>query len=202
MVGTVTMLNEVRTFDFYCSKKKSVVIVLFVFPIDNGNGEDTRNNTLINDAAMDVDVTVAADTDVSSFVTFDCIEPYCVKQFRREDRLQAHLLIGSHKNITAPVRLLDRAVLMYQDSLLSDHPKQIPILSASVTAKTHTITPDIILQEGWAIFYPRPKVLFTDAQRSFLNKKYDEGENQGKKWDPAAVAEASLFFKMLYFSNY
>lgn len=188
------MLNEVRTFDFFCLWATLINIVVFAFPLGNENDEDTNADTLIDGEAMDVDDTVVADPDSSSFVTFDCTEPYCIKQFRREDRLRAYLLLGSHKIVASSVRFLDRAMLMYHDSLLSDHPKQVPALSTSSISKKDITNSSITLEEGWALFYPRPKVAFTVAQRSYLDQKYDEGEKCGTKWDPASVAEASLFF--------
>jgi hypothetical protein len=142
---------------------------------------------------MDVDITVIADRHSSSFVTFDCTEPHCVKQFRREDRLRAHLLLDSHKIIIPPFRLLDKAVIMYKESLSSDTPKQVPVLSASNVTKKNETLATVSLKEGWALFRPRAKVAFTIAQRSYLNQKYDEGEKSGAKWDAATVAEASLF---------
>lgn len=62
---------------------------------------------------MNVDNTMGADQRPSSFVTFDCTEPHCIMQFRHEDRLRAHLLLGSHKTIIPPFRLLDKTAIMY-----------------------------------------------------------------------------------------
>ncbi len=63
---------------------------------------------------------------------------HCVLQFRREDRLRAHLLLGSHKIITPPFRLLDKAVIVYKESLDNDNLKEIPILSAINTIVKHS----------------------------------------------------------------
>ena len=152
--------------------------------------EDTLDDISVDAEAMDVDDAVVTDRH-SSFVTFDCSEPHCVMQFRREDRLRAHLLLGSHKIITPSFRLLDRAAIIYKQALESDKPKVAPVLSASTAAVTTSDTAMFVMEEGWALFRAREKVAFTLAQRSYLNQKYDEGERSGAKWDASTVAEAS-----------
>jgi hypothetical protein len=116
-------------------------------------------------------------------------------QFRREDRLRAHLLIGTHKIVTPSFQLLDKAAMMYKEALDSDNSKLQPVLStASIAGTTSTVTKSNF-KEGWALFQPRPKVKFTLAQKTYLNEKYHEGEKSGKKWDPNKVAEASVFLR-------
>jgi hypothetical protein len=114
-------------------------------------------------------------------------------QFRREDRLRAHLLFGSHKTITPPFRLLDKAAMVYKDALDSDNIKEIPILS-SINSTIRNSTVSIAnLEEGWALFRPRVKTAFSPTQRSYLDEKYLEGERSGAKWDACAVAEVNSF---------
>ena len=152
--------------------------------------DDALDDIPLDAEAMDVDEVVVTDQHSSSFVTFDCTEPHCVMQFRREDRLRAHLLLGSHKIITPSFRLLDRAAILYKKALESDKPKAVPVLSASTAAVTTANTAMFVMEEGWALFRAREKVPFTLAQRSYLNQKYDEGEKSGAKWDASTVAEA------------
>ena len=144
---------------------------------------------------MDVDVNEQNSNNSSSFVTFDCPEPQCIMQFRREDRLRAHLLVGSHKYVDMSLPLLDKAALMYKNSLESDRPKQVPVLSVISTTRT-TMTPRNNLEQGWTLFHPRKKVPFTPVQRTYLNQKYDDGEASGAKWDPVSVAQVSLFYSL------
>ncbi|CAF1356373.1 unnamed protein product [Adineta ricciae] len=129
------------------------------------------------------------DQHSSSFVTFDCTEPHCIMQFRREDRLRAHLLIGNHKTVAPPVRLLDKAAVIYKESLENDNIKEIPILTSINTVVANPRISTVTLKEGWALFHPRPKVTFTLVQRSYLIEKYDEGEKTGAKCDPSKLAE-------------
>ena len=94
--------------------------------------EDDNEDTLSDDEAMEVDNS-AVTTASSEFVTFDCPENHCVMQFRREDRLHAHLLLGLHKTLIPSFRLLDKAIAMYKDGLESDKHKQVPNLSVNST---------------------------------------------------------------------
>jgi hypothetical protein len=114
-------------------------------------------------------------------------------QFRREDRLRAHLLLGSHKIIIPPFQFLDKAAIMYKESLDSDNLKEIPVLSATSSTIKDSTVPKVKLEEGWALFRPRVKVAFTPAQRSYPNEKYNQGEICGAKWDAGTVAEVSSF---------
>ena len=154
---------------------------------------EARNTTLVDIEPMDIDDNEQTEKRPSRFVTFDCPESRCIVQFRREDRLRAHLLVGSHRFIDHPCSLLDKAAQMYKDALESDYPKQVPLLPvANITASPPAPLKNN-LREGWAPFSPRKKILFTPAQRAYLNQKYDEGETSGAKWDPVAVAHVGLF---------
>ena len=154
---------------------------------------ETTNTTLVDKELMDIDDNEQTEQCPSGFVTFDCPEPRCTMQFRREDRLRAHLLVGSHRFIDHSCSLLDKAALTYKDSLENDYPKQVPLLPvANITIRPPAPLRNN-LKEGWAVFSPRKKLLFTPAQHAYLNQKYDEGEVSVAKWDPVAVANVSLF---------
>ena len=86
---------------------------------------------------------------------------------------------------------MDKAALMYKDALESNYPKQVVLLSVvNITTKPRAPLKNN-LQEGWALFSPRKKILFTPAKRAYLNQKYDEGAASGVKWDPVVVAHVS-----------
>ena len=161
-----------------------------------------NDEILIDEQTVGVTDTGDRDERSSAFVTFDCTEPNCVMQFRREDRLRAHLLIGSHKIVAPSFRLLDKATLMYKEALANDNAKRIPALSTTTKILITSSVDKVNLQEGWALFRPRPNIKFTVAQKSYLNEKYDEGEKSGAKWDPNRLAEVSVIlrcdFKAVY----
>ena len=162
---------------------------MFLFRSGCATDDDSNEDTLNDDEAMEVDNSVPS-TGSSGFVTFDCPEHHCVMQFRREDRLHAHLLLGLHKTLAPSFRLLDKAILMYKDGLESDNHKQVPQLSASTSVVSSVTSMSDRLSEGWALFRPRPRVAFTINQRSYLEERYDEGERSGAKWDANSVSQA------------
>ena len=138
---------------------------------------------------MIADNTTDAKEQSSAFVTFDCPEPHCIMQFRREDRLNAHLLLGVHKTLASSVRLVDKAILIYRDGFTRDDHKQVPVLPASITTGSSSTDINDKLMEGWALFRPRARVPFSIAQRSYLDEKYNDGEKSGGKWNADSVAE-------------
>lgn len=170
------------------------------FGLDNPGDIDTDNGS-IKQEVVDMDNNGSIEQHSSSFVTFDCTEPHCVMQFRREDRLRAHLLIGSHKIMVPSFHLPDKAAIIYKQRLEDDILKEIPILTSTNRTVTGVRIPTVPLTEGWALFRPRAKVTFTPTQRSYLHEKYDEGEKSGAKWDPSKLSEVS-FSLFLYSLNH
>lgn len=45
------------------------------------------------------------------------------------------------------------------------------------------------LKKGWALKVPKPKTLFTEDQKLYLQEKFNIGKTTGRKEDPAKVAE-------------
>ena len=149
---------------------------------DETSNRNPSNDISMNKNSMDADDASLISQCSSMFVTFDCPEPHCVMQFRREDRLRAHMLLGSHKILLPSFRLLDKAMLMYKEGVETDHYKQVPIMCTVATNSTSHTKSKSKLSEGWALFRSRPRVPFTVTQRSYLEDKYNEGEKSGAKW--------------------
>lgn len=83
---------------------------------------------------------------------FDCSDPKCVRQFRRETNLLAHLATGHHKYPRDQLKLLDKAKLSYHDRLESAKIQCAPSLqSFTVIPRTETTSNDL-LKKGWALF--------------------------------------------------
>jgi hypothetical protein len=102
-------------------------------------------------------------------------------QFRREDRLHAHILLDLHKILVPSFRLLDKAIIMYKAGLESDNHKHLPRMSVNSNDASMIAAADDRLSQGWALFRARPRVPFTIHQRSYLEEKYNEGEKSGAK---------------------
>ena len=159
-IFTLLSLITIRTYSTHC---------FLVYLGDN----EANDEILIDEQTMGTTDTGDHDERSPAFVTFDCTEANCVMQFRREDRLRAHLLIGSHQFVTPSSSLLDKAILMYKQTMINDDVKRIPSLSTASTSVTTSSFGKNKLEEGWALFHPRPNVKFTLPQKTYLNEKYD-----------------------------
>jgi hypothetical protein len=120
---------------------------------------------------MDVDDNEHIEKRSSGFSIFDCPEPSCVLQFRREDRLRTHLLVGSHQYSDPCYSLVDKAALIYRDTFESDCSKQVPLLPVTSVALQQPVTHGKDLKEGWALFSPRKKNIFHTDPAHLLEPK-------------------------------
>jgi hypothetical protein len=160
---------------------------------DNCADLDVISNAEAN--AMQID----GESD-QEFVTFDCPDSRCIRQFRRESTLHAHLIYENHKYMPTKQCLLDRAGIIYQQRLESDQRINSRALSNFIILPSTTSSSLDSLDEGWAIFRPKTNRAFTQKQRAYLTNKYNEGEQTGRKWDPAAVAQVYfVFIELLMF---
>jgi hypothetical protein len=75
-----------------------------------------RKEMLSDDEPVEVDTTTSM-VDGSAYVTFDCPDNRSIMQFRWEDRLNVHRLLGLHKARVPSFRLIDKVIVMYKDGL-------------------------------------------------------------------------------------
>ena len=169
------------------------VIMFFVHHVDQS--ANNIDEDLDDEDGNNADVVISRESQ-SGFVTSDCPEPRCVMEFRREDRLKAHLLVGIRKIVDLSCRLLDEAILLYKDGLSRDGPSYVSNLPAQTTSDSATKNGVKNLKEFWGLFHLRTRAPFSIAQRSYLDQKYSEGEKSGTKWDPAPIAE--VFSQLSY----
>jgi hypothetical protein len=59
------------------------------------------------------------------------------------------------------------------------------------TSEDETETIMYELQQGWALVEPNNNTRFSPEQLNYLNEKYEEGQNNGSKWDANAVFEVN-----------
>jgi hypothetical protein len=89
---------------------------------------------LSDDEPMKVDNTPST-TDALTCVTFDCPENHCIMQFRREDRLNVHRLLGLHKTRVPSLPIARQSHCDVQGwTGERDEHKQVPHLSANSSA--------------------------------------------------------------------
>lgn len=126
----------------------------------------------------------------SGYHLFDCPNPLCAKTFRRRHNLDHHLTTGNH--VFKPTRrpLLDTAKLLYKEKLENDTAQAtISLQHFNAVAASSTVT-TFKRTQGWALFKPKPKMMFTPEQKKFLTSLYDEGI-VGKRMSPVTAAAVS-----------
>jgi len=176
------------------------------------NDDHTKNHTNVESKGSSFTY-----NDQTGFNTFDCDQPGCIKRFRRYRNLVNHHARGDHVFKPDKVRLRDKAVQLFKCGIESVKPHQIQQLNNFKVVSNTAVNssdeksisddePDTInheiLQQGWALLEPNTNIRFSPDQIKFLNEKYEEGRNNGSKWDANAVFEVrrtSLFFGTIPF---
>ncbi|KXJ06886.1 hypothetical protein AC249_AIPGENE27447, partial [Exaiptasia diaphana] len=121
---------------------------------------------------------------------FPCPNDGCIKSFQRFSSLQRHLDIGKHKYALEQETLLDKAMLSYAakldkgDAVLNDDR-----LVEQSTVSPRTLTYEVALPMGWALkSSTQQRKHFSDAQKKYLIKMFDVGEDTGHKVDANTVS--------------
>ena len=96
---------------------------------------------------------------------------------------EKHLSFGKCKLVPERDILLDKAKKLYQTKLIAG-------TSAPATYQGDTTGKDSkeILPEGWALKSPKKATRFNEAQKHYLEKKFNLGQETGNKLDPAILA--------------
>jgi hypothetical protein len=162
-----------------------------------------------DETAMDVDDDeISMDVDdppdrSSTFVTFNCSTPGCVKQYRLYSNLVKHHDRGDHLFMPDKINLRDRAILMYKDRAESVKPTQIHQLNNFTVVHSTSVSGDDdepqkevdnnhhYQQQGWALSKSKTMIRYSPEQIKYLIEKYNEGEASGHKWNPSAVSSVS-----------
>ena len=132
----------------------------FSYCFSDDNDSDTSEDDL---EEGDREETIKT-TDVF-FKMFDCPDPKCIRQFRRESNLLVHIATGRHKYPRQQLTLLDKAKLSYHNQLESVKSQQAPSLrNFTIIPNTETISNNL-LKQGWALFQrgKSKQLLLSDA---------------------------------------
>lgn len=113
---------------------------------------------------------------------FTCPEDGCISTFLRYGHLCNHLDTGNHTFSVERMDLKDRSRFSY--AILIENRLTGPNLNRSKDASSGVST----LERGWALKKKREVKRFTETQKSFMTKKFNQGESTGFKCEPEEVA--------------
>lgn len=116
-----------------------------------------------------------------------CPHPQCAEEFHSRSELEIHLNVIAHHS-PVKIGLYDKLridwVQRFQN--ISLDPRRQPGLGSEVEA---TATESNSMQMGWALHKSRTgQTRFSEKVREYLQRKFDIGQETGRKEDPAQVA--------------
>ena len=123
---------------------------------------------------------------------FECPDPQCVEEFQSRSELEIHLNVIAHHSPAEPASIIlyDKVridwVQRFQ-SISLDTRKQ-PVLENEAEVAAATTTASNLLEMGWALHKPHKKTRFSEKVCDHLKRKFDIGQETGRKDDPAQVA--------------
>lgn len=134
----------------------------------------------------------SVEKDGYSSQLFTCPNEGCVKAYQRHSSLEKHLSFGQCKMVPERHTLLDVAKMRYHALLVEG-------ASAAVSGALEGDTSETVntLPEGWALKAGKTATRFSDAQRKYLEEKFNLGQATGQKQDPATVSRDMRFAKKM-----
>ena len=121
----------------------------------------------------------------TSMEAFSCPNEGCVRVFQRFSSLERHLSFERCSKSLERQSLLDLAKTEYA-SLLEEGVGRIPTLKSREPLESDETVSDV--GEGWALKETKKSYRFNDAQKAYLEAKFDIGQTTGKKMDGETVA--------------
>ena len=122
---------------------------------------------------------------------FSCPAEGCIKNYHRYSSLETHLEYGVCKLQLERQSLLDKAKAMYVEKLLHGAGEQ-PVMKSSDTLLVNRYD---MLPQGWALRTTKSSKRFNERQKSYLNEKFNIGNETGHKLDPVTVSQDMRFAK-------
>ena len=135
----------------------------------------------------------AVEKGKSSSVLLSCPQEGCVKMYQRHSSLEKHLLFGQCKLVPEKDTLLDISKKKYHALLVEGSSVAV---SASLE-QGRTSENASSLTEGWALKTAKKATRFSDAQKKYLEEKFNLGQATGQKQDPNTVARDMRFAKRM-----
>ena len=157
--------------------------------IENFVDERVQTKEQSIDQSMDADGCVEQEEMLSTkrseqgnFVFFyECnIEQGCTTTFVKFSNLINHILVGKHRRVIEKLSLKDTAMEMYHSKLEEIENRRIISLDMNlIDMIDDEISP---LSKGSALSTRKSNTEFSDKQREYLKKKFNEGVEDVKQW--------------------
>lgn len=141
----------------------------------------------------DDDEQPAVEKDESSCELLGCPNEGCIKMYQRHSSLEKHLLFGQCKMVAEKQTLYDIAMKKY-NALLVDGASEPVSVTPEQSDTYESANP---LPEGWALKTTKKATRFNDAQKSYLEEKFNLGQATGQKQDPNVVARDMRFARKM-----
>ena len=117
-------------------------------------------------------------------ILFSCPNEGCVKVYERHSSLEKHLSFGKCRMVPEKETLLDKAKKTYH-TLLQEGNSTAKLLGVREVEATD----GFCLPEGWALKTAKKSARFSDAQKKYLEEKFNLGQDTGHKQDPEKVSK-------------
>lgn len=111
---------------------------------------------------------------------FDCLFEGCTAQYRYHANLLRHYATGKHNQVLEKYSLIDKSKILFHRNLFMNQSRTTPSLSIIVVPSPVNllIRP---LHPSWALQKSRSNTRFNEKQRTYLEAKFKEGVNTGRK---------------------
>lgn len=136
----------------------------------------------------------AVEKDGSSNELLTCPNEGCVKMYQRHSSLEKHLSFGQCKMVPERHNLFDLSKKKYHDLLVEGASAAV---SAVLEQLGDTSESADTLPEGWALKTTKKATRFNDAQRRYMEEKFNLGQATSQKQDSATVVRDMRFAKKM-----
>ena len=127
-----------------------------------------------------------SDTYQQQKSVYECdVEEGCTAEFIKFGHYMNHIILGKHRRAVEKFSMTDTAMKMYHSKLEEIENRQIISLDMDLAELSVDESSD--LSRGWALPKRKPNVEFSQKQRTYLRKKFDEGVLGAKHWKPKDV---------------
>lgn len=124
-------------------------------------------------------------SQATSMEAFSCPKEGCVRVFQRFSSLERHLSFERCTKSVERQSLLDLAKTQYA-SLLEGGVGKMPTLKSREPLEAEEIVSNV--EEGWALKETKKSYRFNEAQKTYLEAKFNIGQTTGRKLDGETVA--------------